>query len=475
MSKVHSEALTTVGMQLWYDRPARDWPEALPIGNGRLGAMVFGSVEKEVIRLNEISLWRGGPQSADSPGAGRHVGEIRRLLLQRRYAEAHDLAIHWLKCKENSALDGASSYNAFGAYEPLGELSLFFCGPRGSSSNYRRELDLSTAISRSSFRARSSYSFDKVTFEQEAFVSRPDQVFVLKLSADRRGTLDAVIRLGREREAVSRLVGRNRIVMKGRLWQGKGMRFECHLLVRPKGGRLVRQDQGIWIQGADEVLILVAANTDFRGVNPATLCREQLAAATARTYPRLRARHVADYRKLFNRVSLDLGSSDRSALPTDKRLEAFKKEPADNALIALYFQYGRYLLIASSRPGGLPANLQGLWNWSYHPAWSCDYHFNVNTQMNYWPVETANLSECHIPLLEYVDTLRRPGRRTARVSFNARGWCVNWVSNVWGFTSPGQNLQWGCIPKPAPGCVGICGSITNSLLIAVFFSGPIQS
>lgn len=435
-------------LKLWYEQPAQHWLEALPIGNGRLGAMVFGGTEKEVIQLNEISLWSGRPQAADHPAAGRHVGAIRRLLLQRRYRAAQVLAERWLKCKEECAHDGDSAYHAFGAYQPLGELSLFFGGyGRWRVAAYRRELDLATAITRVVYRARSSNSQSLVRFEQELFASYPDQAIVMRLTADRRGALDVVLRLAREREAVTRVFGRHDLVMRGRLWHGRGMRFECRLRVQPRGGRLVRQDQGLWVQGADEIVVFLTANTDYRGRNPAALCRKQLAAAATRSYARLRQRHLADYQKLFDRVAFDLGHSASSAWPTDRRLAAVKQNAPDPALIPLYFQYGRYLLISSSRPGSLPANLQGLWNARYHPPWSCDYHFNVNTQMNYWPAEPANLAECHQPLLEYIDALRKPGRRTARVSFNARGWCVNWVSNIWGFTAPGAVLQWGLYPE----------------------------
>lgn len=431
-------------IKLWYERPARDWIEALPVGNGRLGAMVSGNPEKEIIPLNEISLWSGGRQEADNPALGKHIGKVRRLLLERRYLEAHELAGRLLKrrTEDNSAC------RAFGAYEPLGELSIFFGGQRSwNISGYRRELDLTTAVAKTVYRARSSYSLNHVRFEQEVFASHPDQAVIVRLATDRRGELDLVIRLRREREAVVRVVGRDRLFMRGRIWQGRGMRFECQVLAKPKGGRLLKEADGIRVTGADEIIILVTANTDYRGDDPGTLCRRQMEAAAAQSYDRLRARHVGDYRRLFNRVEFNLGHADGAELPTDRRLEAFKKGGKDAALIPLYFQYGRYLLISCSRPGNLPANLQGLWNASYHPPWDCDYHLNANTQMNYWPAETANLAECHQPLLDFIDSLRKPGRRTARVSFSAKGWCANWVANVWGFTSPGTVLQWGLFPE----------------------------
>lgn len=431
-------------LRLWYERPARDWLEALPVGNGRLGAMLYGNAEKETIPLNEISLWSGGRQEADNPALGKNIGKIRRLLLERRYLAAHEQAGRLLKRRR----EDNSACRAFGAYEPLGELSLFFGGQRSwNIAGYRRELDLNHAIARTVYRARSSYSRDLVRFEQEVFASHPDQAIVMRLTAGRRGELDVVIRLRREREAVTRIIGRDRLVMRGRVWQGRGMRFECRVLAKPKGGRLLKEADGIRVMGADEIIILVIANTDYRGEDPGIFCRRQVEAAAARSYAQLRKRHVEDYRRLFSRVKFNLGHSESCGLPTDRRLEALKKGGADAALIPLYFQYGRYLLVSSSRSGCLPANLQGLWNASYHPPWDCDYHFNANTQMNYWPAETANLAECHRPLLDFIDSLRKPGRRTARVSFGAQGWCANWVSNAWGFTSPGTVLQWGLFPE----------------------------
>ena len=433
-------------LQLWYAQPARDWLEALPLGNGRLGAMVFGAAEKETLPLNEITLWSGGPQDADDPAGAAHVGEIRGLLLDGRYAEAETLAERHLRCLPGATGIGNSDGD-FGAYQPLGELSLLFGGDTCDVEDYRRVLDLATGICHVAYRHRSAYGQEDVRYEREVFVSYPDQVLVTRLIADRPGQIDAVVRLRRERESVSSVIAPNRLVLSGRLRQGTGMRFVSELLILPRGGRLVPDHDGLWVQEADELVLLLAATSDYRGEDPAETCDRQLSDAAAKPFDELRRAHVADYRALFSRVDLDLGADPPAPVPTDRRLDLFRQGDEDPQLAALYFQYGRYLLICCSRPGGLPANLQGIWNDRYHPPWDCDYHANVNLQMNYWPAEPANLSECHLPLLEFIETLREPGRRTARLCFGARGWCMSWITNAWGFTSMGARLQWGLFPE----------------------------
>lgn len=435
------------GLRLWYTRPANEWLEALPVGNGRLGGMVFGGVEKEIIQLNEISLWNGGPQTdTDNPAGAAHVVEIRRLLLTGQPVEAEALAEQYLKCKGQGTGNGKGSSCAFGDYQPLGELTLSPGGTNWQYRNYRRELDLRTAICRTVYQNPSPYTSEQVRYEREVFVSAPERVMVVRMKGDRPRCIDTVVRLQRKCNSTVEIVGTNQLVMRGQLWLGKGMRFECHVLVLPTGGRLVREPDAVRVQEADELLLLITANTDYHGGDPAVLCGQQLAAAT-KSYEKLRAVHIADYQQLFNRVELDLGPADSSALSTDQRLDALRRGIADPAFLAMYFQYGRYLLISSSRPGGLPANLQGMWNGNYNPPWNCDYHMNANLQMNYWPAENTNLRECHEPLMDYINSLREPGRRTACLCFGARGWCMSWVGNVWGFTSLGEVLQWGLFPE----------------------------
>ncbi len=435
---------------LWYDRQAANWLEALPIGNGRLGAMIYGGVEKETLALNEISLWSGGPQDADAhdPAAGRHVLEIRRLLLAKQYAAAHKLAVKHLCYRRNYA------HNLFGLYQPLSELSLCFSGKGWwQPSAYRRELDLDTALCRVNYVAPSppypTTNAANARYEREIFASFPDQVLVARIRGNRRGSIDVAIRLRRELEAGTRLSGSNKIVMQGRLSGGRRMRFDCRAVVLSKGGSIKAEDNGLRVQGADEVLIILAANTDFEGKDPGRLSEAQLNNALKRSYDDLKKRHIADYQKLFRRVTLELGPAAAGAdqVPADQRLEALRRGEKDPQFMAMYFQYGRYLMISSSRSGCLPSNLQGLWSDYYHPPWNCDYHLNLNLQMNYWPTETTNLSECHLPLLNYIASLSAPGEKTARKRFQAKGWCANLASNVWGYTSPGGNIKWGLFPE----------------------------
>jgi len=459
-------------MRLWYRQPAQRWTEALPLGNGRLGGMVFGGVPVERIQLNEDSLWSGGPQDADNPEALEHLEEVRRLLFEGKYAEAQALTIKTMVCKGEGSHRGNGAYHPFGSYQTLGDLRLALDGHDGAMADYCRALDLDTAI------ARVTYRIGDAHFVREAFSSAPDHVLVLRITCDQPGTLSFSITLNRDPCSSSRrwkndsgilpfpsseepekaLVavvedapgadGGKCLVLSGRAWEGKGMRFEARLLVRNEGGTLAATEQGLAVQDADAVTLLLAAATDYaRGTeearDPQEICAKDLKAAQGKSFDELRSAHVADYQRLFRRVAIDLGGSDAPARPTDERLEAVRKGQADPHLAALYFQYGRYLLIASSRPGAMPANLQGLWCDHFQGAWNADYHHNINDQMNYWPAEVCNLAECHLPFLRYIDSLREPGRRTARIHYGAPGWVVHTISNVWGFTSPGEHPGWG--------------------------------
>jgi len=231
--------------------------------------------------------------------------------------------------------------------------------------------------------------------------------------------------------------------MRGRAWEGKGMKFESRLLLKNEGGEVSEIENGLAIQNADTVTLLLSAATDYHGEVPDEVCKENLAQASKKSFAELRESHIADHQKLFRRVSIDLGSTEAANLPTDERLESVKKSAVDPQLAALYFQFGRYLLIASSRPGAMPANLQGIWCDHFQAPWNSDYHHNINDQMNYWPAEVCNLAECHLPFLEYIDSLCEPGRRTAKIHYGAKGWVVHTISNVWGFTSPGEHPAWG--------------------------------
>ncbi|MBM4018858.1 MAG: glycoside hydrolase family 95 protein [Planctomycetes bacterium] len=491
---------------LWYRRPAAKWTEALPVGNGRLGAMVFGSPDKERLALNEISLWSGGPRpGADRPEAYKALPEIRRLLAEGRFAEAAALTNKYMT-NQGGGFDGA--YN--GSYTALGDLRLDFGAPApagpaagnaagaasrpdkaprrqgrpgdaapaaasGPPAEYRRSLDLDAAI------ARAEYTAGGARFTREVFSSAPDQVLVVRLECDRPGRLTLAASLSTPQEgavepaafspaagppAAARAAaapdaprtpgGAAALVMRGKVKNGE-MKFEAHLAAVTEGGKAAATADGLRIEGADAVTLLLAAGTDhrlrypdYKGNDPGPRCREQLAAAAMKPYAALREAHVADYRRLFRRVTLDLANppsgSAGSVLSADERLARVKGGADDPDLAALYFQFGRYLLISSSRPGGLPANLQGLWGEGLAMPWHSDYHANINVQMNYWPAEVANLSECHLPLVDLTESLVQPGRKTARAYYDAPGWVFHMITNVWGWTSPGWSYGWGFFP-----------------------------
>jgi len=447
-------------MALWYRQPARVWVEALPVGNGRLGGMVFGGIAHDRIQLNEDSLWSGGPQEADNPKALENLDEVRRLLNEGKYVEAQELTFKSMVCKGVGSRSASSAYDPYGSYQTLGDLYFTF-DEKNSVTDYRRALDLDTAI------ASTTYRVGKANFSREVFSSAPDQVLVVRLTGDKPGNVSFTVSLDRdplrssrrgqnnsriepfpeseEREAPLKAVAEstNCLVMRGRAWEGKGMKFEARLLALNEGGKVSATDNVLTVSGADAVTLLLVTATDYRGKDPEVICAAQLAAAKQKSYAELRDAHVADYQSLYRRVNIDLGATAAAALPTDERLDAIKKGENDPQLAALYFQYGRYLLIASSRPGTMPANLQGIWCDHFQAAWNADYHHNINDQMNYWPAEVGNLAECHQPFLEYIDTLREPGRGTARIHYGIGGWVVHTISNVWGFTAPGEHPSWG--------------------------------
>jgi len=431
----HAESSESEWM-LWYRQPAKKWVEALPIGNGRLGAMLFGGVKNERLQLNEDSLWSGGPQpNADRPDAYKHLTEIRRLLLERKYIEAERLTNKYMT-NRGGGFDGAYS----GAYQTLGDLTLTFDGVPDGAEEYRRELDLDTAI------ARVSYRTDDARFTREMFSTPVDQVLVMRIACDKPGMVSFTARLSRVADAKAAFIAPDCVVMSGRCDSGKGMKFEARLKAIAKGGKVIGSNDTVRVEKADEAMLLLAAATNYGGKDPTALCEKEIAAASSKTFKTLRDAHIAEHRRLFRRVDLNLGKTAASQLPTDMRLNAVKRGEKDPHLIALYFQYGRYLLSSCSRPGCMPANLQGLWADGLKPPWHCDYHANINVQMNYWPAEVCNLAECHLPLVDLLESLREPGRKTAKAYYNAPGFVFHMITNVWGWTSPGWSAGWGFFP-----------------------------
>jgi alpha-L-fucosidase 2 len=434
---------------LWYTRPAARWEEALPVGNGRLGGMVFGGVTEERIQLNEDSVWSGSAEAADNPEGKAALPKIRELLLGRNYAEGERLTFEKMICRGAGSGKGAGANLPFGSYQTLGDLKIKLVGAAGTATNYRRELNLDSAI------ATTTFQLGGVRHTREVFASHPDQVVVIRLSADAPGRLSFDVTLSRPAAAATTAVGQDQLVMTGHTPDGrggKGLRFVARVQALPPSGTgtVAVVDDTLTVRNATAVTLLLSARTNYDLAHPPTYLRgdpDQRSAAdlavAAKPFVDLRNDHVGDHQRLFRRVSLDLGGHAARARPTDERRQTFGSGPADLDLLATYFQYGRYLLIASSRPGDLPANLQGIWADGLQAAWNGDYHSNINLQMNYWPAEVTNLSELTGPLFDLIAAMRGPGQRTAQVQYGAGGWVAHTITNVWGFTAPGEAASWG--------------------------------
>ena len=408
---------------LWYRRPAGEWVEALPLGNGRLGAMVFGGVAEEHLQFNEDTLWTGGPHEYQHPGAAKHLQAIRDLLMQGKQGEAQDLAM-----REFMSVPLHQK-----AYQPFGDLRIQFPG-LDAVSDYRRDLDLESAVAAVRYRAGG------VTFTRQAFVSHPDQVIVVHLGADKPGRVTFTARLeSPHASAKVRPLGADTLALAGQVADG-GTKFEARLRVAAEKGKVSVKDDAVVVEGADAATLILAAATGFvnytdTSANPAARTEAALKAVAGKTFDALKKAHVADHRRLFDRVALDLGRTDAARRPTDERLKDAATAD-DPQLAALYFQFGRYLLIASSRPGTQPANLQGIWNDQLQPPWESKWTVNINTEMNYWPVEVTNLSECHEPLFDMLADVAVTGRKTAEAHYGARGWVLHHNTDLWRGTAP---------------------------------------
>lgn len=439
---VHAaDSVTTI----WFKEPADKFQESLPLGSGRIGAMVFGGVNEERIILNENSLWSGSKQDADRPNAHEFLAEIRNMLLQGRNLEAEKLVNANFICS-GSGSNHSTGEVPFGRYQTLGNLRLKFEDPPAPVTGFRRELDLATAL------ARVGYSSGGVGFSREYFTSAPDRVLVVRLRADKPGSLSFSATLDRPERFETKAAPGNELLMTGTLNDGRGGRgvsYAARLRVEVRGGTVQTHVKSIRVRKADEVVLLLAAATDYKGFagrrldDPVAATRSDIDQAAGKSFEQLRAAQKSDHERFFNRVQLLLPDTQNSALPTLDRLKGFEKGADDPALAALYFNFGRYLLIGSSRPGGLPANLQGLWAEEIRTPWNADWHLNINAQMNYWPAELCNLGELHEPLHKLTASLVDPGRETARASYNARGWVAHVITNAWGFTSPGEQASWG--------------------------------
>ena len=439
-------------LTLWYRQPARHWTEALAVGNGRLGAMVFGGVRRERIQFNEETVWAGGPWDATHPDAAQALPEVRRLLFEGKNAEADKLAAAAMMARPIRQPP----------YQTLGNVWLDFPGHE-AASDYRRDLDLDTGIS------TVRYKIGDTTFTREVFSSAPAQAIVVRLSADKPRNITFTVTMDREKHATAQAGEPDLLILRGQCDVAdaagrfkpeelaalepkyKGVQFQAMLRVVSEGGQtLVKQDR-LSVVGADQVTLILVAATNYNNPKPALRCNQYLAGAN-KPYDTLRNDHVADHQSLFRRVSLSLGDEDpaRHALPTNERLAALKNGGDDPGLVTQYFQFGRYLLIASSRPKNvLPATLQGIWNDSLTPPWDSKFTININTEMNYWPAETCNLSECAGPLFDLVESMRDSGRRTARVMYNARGFVAHHNTDLWKHTEPIDGINSGLWPMGA--------------------------
>ncbi|HEY2964212.1 MAG TPA: glycoside hydrolase family 95 protein [Pyrinomonadaceae bacterium] len=432
-----AESPTSDELLLWYDKPATEWTEALPIGNGRLGAMVFGGAASEQLQLNEDTLYAGSPYDPNNPEALKALPEARRLIFEGRYKEAHELVGAKMMAQPIKQMP----------YEPVGDLCLSFPG-HDNVTNYRRQLDLNTAV------ATVRYQLGATTFTREVFASPLDQVIVVNLSASRPGQLNFTASFETPQQATVLTADPQTLVLRGVNGDAfgikGGLKFEARVLVLPTNGRAVSETDRIVVSNADSTVLLIAAATSYRNYkdttgDPAAISAEHLRRARRKSFTDLRAAHVREHQRLFHRVKLNVGRTAAADLPTDQRPAQFL-QGNDPHLATLYFQYGRYLLISSSRAGTQPANLQGIWNHLMTPPWESKYTININTEMNYWPAETANLAECHEPLLRMVSELVENGARTARVHYGARGWVCHHNTDLWRQTAPIDGPLWGFWP-----------------------------
>lgn len=424
---------------LWYRQAANNWNEALPIGNGRLGGMVFGGVGEEHIQLNEDSIWAGKSMNRINLEAAKAVPEVRRLLLAGKIREAEVLADKTIIAKPRR----------MPPYQPLGDLWLRFSGIE-TESDYRRELDLDNGVARVSFTAGGA------KFTREVFVSAVDQVMVVRLSCDKPGKLSFAATLTREADSQTRIEGNTRVVIEGEaIARDKnhpdepkvGTKFTGMLHVTAEGGRVQPKGNDIIVESANSATLFFVAATNYRHKDLAAKCESDLAVAK-KPYASLLASHVADHRRLFRRVTFNLAATAPN-LPTNERLKRVQAGATDLQLETLYFQFGRYLLMASSRPGTLPANLQGIWNDKLAPSWDSKFTININTEMNYWPAEMANLSELHEPLFDLVENAREDGRRVAREMYGASGFVLHHNTDGWGHAVPIDGVGSGIWPMGA--------------------------
>lgn len=430
----------TMPLRIWYDKPAAVWEETLPLGNGRLGMMPGGGIRQEKIVLNDITLWSGSPQDANNYNAYRHLPEIRRLLSEGKNDEAQKLI------DESFICTGKGSGGAeWGCFQVLGNLQLNFSyknagDPALKGDHYKRELSINKAI------ASCSFSVNGVKYKREYFTSFGDDVSIVRLSADKPGQLNFTVSLTRPERSETQII-QNTLQLSGQLDNGKdggGMKYLARVKPILHGGKIISQGDSLRIVNADAVMLIIGAGTDYKDPAFIQKVQREMQKASVKTYQVQQKQHIAGFQKLFNRLSLTIGNTTGDSLPTGRRISRFHNDPgSDTGFPVLFYQFGRYLSISSTRVGLLPPNLQGLWANQVHTPWNGDYHLDVNVQMNHWPVEEANLSELNLPLKDLVQGMVENGAKTAKAYYNADGWVAHVITNVWGFTEPGESASWG--------------------------------
>ncbi|MDP2890027.1 MAG: glycoside hydrolase family 95 protein [Bacteroidota bacterium] len=426
-------------LKLWYEQPAKQWVEALPIGNGRLGAMIYGDPVNEVIQLNEETLWAGSPNRNDNPDAKGSLEEVRKLIFDGKYKEAQDLVNKNFITKASHGMP----------YQTVGNLKLTFPGHE-NYTNYYRELDLEKAI------ASSRYESNGVKYETSVFSSFPDQVIIVQIKADKPGSITFSAAMDRPKPSVVNVTANanGELIMSGITSEFEKMpgsvKFEAKVKIVAKGGKVTASESSLDVANADLVTLYISMATSFVNyqdvsANATERANAYLQKALKKKYDQALKDHVADFQNYFNRVKLDLGVTDAAKKPTNIRLAEFATGN-DPQFVSIYFQFGRYLLISSSRPGGQPANLQGIWADELAPAWDSKYTVNINTEMNYWPSEITNMTEMNEPLVQMIRELSETGKKTAQDMYGARGWVLHHNTDIWRINGPIDGATWGMWP-----------------------------
>jgi len=424
-------------LKLWYSHPAKQWVEALPIGNGRLGAMIFGDPMNEVIQLNENTVWAGQPNRNDNPNAKEALSEVRKLIFESKYKEAQELINQKIISKTSHGMP----------YQTVGNLKLTFPG-HDNYSDYYRELDIEKAV------VSSHYTLNGVKYETKVFSSYPDQVIITQIKADKPGSITFSATMDRPSKVNVTTKGDNELILAGMTSDHEkvkgGVQFEAKVKILTQGGSISTGDASLNVVNADVVTIYISIASNFNNYNDISTNADErvnayLQKALKKKYDQALKDHIADYQTYFKRVNLNLGVTDAVNNPTDIRLEQFAKGN-DPQFVTLYFQFGRYLLISASRPGGQPANLQGIWTDQIMPAWDSKYTVNINTEMNYWPSEITNLTEMNEPLVQMVRELSKTGIQTARDMYDAKGWMLHHNTDIWRINGPVDGATWGMWP-----------------------------